>query len=70
MPDVGVVDAVLVGLLVQEVEHVLDGEGQRASSVCRAKDGLEQVVHELLQRALWSHERKEERKRIRRMRFY
>lgn len=45
-------DAVLVGLLVQEVEHVLYGEGEGASSVCCAKDGLEQVVYELLQRAL------------------
>lgn len=52
MPDVRVVDAVLVGLLIQEVEHVLYGEREGASSVRRAKDGLEQVVYELLQCAL------------------
>ena len=50
--DVRVVDAVLVRLLVQKVEHVLDGQGQGRAAVCRAEDGLEQVVHELLQRAL------------------
>ena len=52
MSYVVVVDGVFVGLLVQEVEHVLDGERQRAASVGRAEDGLEQVVHELLQRTL------------------
>lgn len=52
VPDVGVVDAVLVRLLVQEVEHVLDGEGQGAAAVHRAEQRLKQVVHELLQRAL------------------
>ena len=41
-----------VSLLIQEVKHVLDGEGQGAPSVCCAEDGLKQVVHELLQRAL------------------
>lgn len=50
--DVRVVDAVLVRLLVQKVEHVLDGQGQGRPAVRRAEDGLEQVVHELLQRAL------------------
>ena len=48
-----VVDLVLVGLLVQEVEHVLDGQRQGRAPVRRAEDGLEEVVHELLQRALW-----------------
>lgn len=41
-----------VRLLVQEVKHVLDGERQGAPPVCCAEDGLEQVVHELLERAL------------------
>lgn len=50
--DVRVVNAVLIGLLVQEVKHVLDGQGQGRAAVCRAEDGLEEVVHELLQRAL------------------
>lgn len=41
-----------VCLLVQEVKHVLDGEGQGAPAVCCAEDGLKQVVHELLERTL------------------
>lgn len=41
-----------VCLLVQEVKHVLDGEGQGAPSVCCAEDGLKQVIHELLERTL------------------
>lgn len=41
-----------VCLLIQEVKHVLDGEGQGASPVRRAEDGLEQVIHELLERSL------------------
>lgn len=52
MPDVGVVDAVLVRLLVQEVKHVLDGQGQGTAPVHRAEQRLKQVIHELLQRAL------------------
>ena len=52
MPDVVVGDGVLVRLLVQEVEHVLDGQRQSAAPVGRAEDGLKQVVHKLLQRAL------------------
>lgn len=48
----GVMNAMLVRLLVQEVEHVLDGQGQGGAPVCRAEDGLEEVVHELLQGAL------------------
>lgn len=46
--DVRVVDVVLVGLLIQEVKHVFDGEREGASSVRCAEDGLEQVVHKLL----------------------
>lgn len=49
---VRVVDAVPVSLLVQEVEHVLDGQGQGGAAVGRAEDGLEEVVHKLLQSAL------------------
>ena len=52
VPDVVVGDGMLVSLLVQEVKHVLDGERQSAAPVGRAEDGLEQVVHKLLQRAL------------------
>lgn len=47
-----VVDAVFVGLLIQEVKHVFDGQRQGAASMGRAEDGLKQVVHKLLQRTL------------------
>lgn len=43
-----VCDGVLVRLLVKEIEHVLDGERQRTSSVGRAEYRLKQVVHKLL----------------------
>lgn len=49
---VRVVDVVFVGLLIQEVKHVFDGQWQGAASVGCAEDGLKEVVHELLQRAL------------------
>lgn len=49
---VGVVYVMFVGLLVQEVKHVFDGQWQGAASVGCAEDGLEQIVHKLLQRAL------------------
>lgn len=52
MSDVGVVYVVFVGLLVQEVKHVFDGQWQGAASVGCAEDGLKQIVHKLLQRAL------------------
>ena len=45
-------DLVLVSLLIQKVEHVLDGQRQGRAAVSCAEDGLKQVVHELLQRAL------------------
>ncbi|TKC38840.1 hypothetical protein EI555_007718, partial [Monodon monoceros] len=41
----------------KEIEHVLDGQGESAAPVHGAEQGLKQVVHELLQRALvegWS----------------
>lgn len=50
--DVHVADAVSVGLLIQEIKHVLDGQRQRRAPAHRAEQGLEQVVHKLLQRAL------------------
>lgn len=48
MTHVRVVDAVFVRLLVQEVEHVFDGEGKTAPPVDRAEQRLEEVVHEFL----------------------
>lgn len=45
-------DAVLICLLVQEVKHVLDGQGERAAAVHRAEQRLKEVIHKLLQRAL------------------
>lgn len=50
--NVGVVDVVFVGLLVQEIKHVLDGQWQGAASVGCAEDGLKQIIHKLLQCAL------------------
>lgn len=47
-----VVNAMLISLLIQEVKHVLDGQGQGRAAVRGAEDGLKEVVHELLQRAL------------------
>lgn len=52
VPHICVVDAVSVRLLIQEVKHVLDGQGEGAAPVHSAEQGLEQVVHELLQGAL------------------
>lgn len=52
VPYVRVCYGVFIRLLIQKVKHVLDGEGQGAASVRCAKDGLEQVVHKLLERAL------------------
>ena len=39
-------------LVVQEVEHVLDGERECAAAVRRAEDRLEQIVHVLLEGTL------------------
>lgn len=52
VPYIRVWYGVFVCLLIQEVKHVLDGERQGTSSVRRAEDGLEQVIHELLERTL------------------
>lgn len=57
LPDVdglGVGDAVLQRLVVQQVEEVLDGQRDGPAG---AEDGGEQVVHELLQRSLRQSER-------------
>lgn len=55
MPDVRVVDAMLVCLLIQEVEHVFDGEWKSTAPIHRAEECLEQIIHELLQSALQEH---------------
>ena len=52
MHDLRVLDVVQQGLVVEEVEHVLDGQGQSRPAVGRAEDPLKQVVHKLLQGAL------------------
>lgn len=52
VPHICVVDAVSVCLLIQEIKHVLDGQGESAAPVHSAEQGLKQVVHELLQGAL------------------
>lgn len=48
-------DLPLVGLLVQEVKHVLNGQWQGRAAVCRAEHSFEEVIHELLQCALQWH---------------
>lgn len=53
-----VVDVVQQRLVVEEVEHELDGGGQRAAAACRAEHRLEQIVDELLQRNLHKEYRK------------
>lgn len=45
---VSVMNAVFVRLLIQEVEHVFDGEGQSAPSMNRAEQRLKEIVHKLL----------------------
>lgn len=50
--DIRVADLPFVRLLVQEVEHVLDGQRQGGASVGRAEHRFKQVVHKLLQRPL------------------
>lgn len=52
-------DAVLICLLIQEIEHVLDGERERAATVHGAEQRLEQVIHKLLQRTLTGAAREE-----------
>lgn len=45
-------DAVLICLLIQEIEHILDGQWERAAAVHGAEQRLKQVVHKFLQRTL------------------
>lgn len=52
VPHICVVDAVSVRLLIQEIKHVLDGQGESAAPVHSAEQGLKQVIHKLLQGAL------------------
>lgn len=52
VPDIIVIDLMLIGLFVQEIKHVFDGEGQRTPTMCCTEDGLKQVIHEFLQGAL------------------
>lgn len=53
--DVRVMDAMFVRLLIQEVEHVFDGERERTATIHRAEERLKQIIHKLLQRALQEH---------------
>lgn len=61
VPHVGVVDVVLVCLLIQEIKHVLDGQGEGTATVGSAEDGLKEVIHEFLQGALVGEGRNERR---------
>lgn len=50
--NVHVMDAMSVGLLIQEVEHVFNCEGQGSAPAHSAEQSLKEVVHKLLQCAL------------------
>lgn len=50
--NVHVMDAVSVGLLVQEVKHIFDCQRKGGAPTHSAEQGLKQVVHKLLQCAL------------------
>lgn len=50
--DVHVMDAMAVGLFVQEVKHIFDRERQGGAPTHGAEQGLKQIVHKLLQGAL------------------
>lgn len=52
MTHIWVTDLSLVRLLIQKVEHVLDGQREGAAAVSRTEHRLEQIIHKLLQRAL------------------
>ena len=52
VPDIVIIDLMLISLFIQEIKHVFDGKGQRAPTMCCAEDGLKQVIHEFLQGAL------------------
>lgn len=41
-------DVVFVGLFVQKVKHVFDGQRQGTASMGCAEDGFKQVIHKLL----------------------
>lgn len=49
----------LQGLVVEEVKHVLDGEGQSRASVSYAEYCLKEVVNELLKRELGGEQPRE-----------
>lgn len=57
VPDIVIIDLMLISLLIQEVKHVFDGEGQGAPTMCCAEDGLKQVIHKFLQGALKRREK-------------
>lgn len=49
---VRVMNAMFISLFIQEVEHVFDSQWQGRATVGCAEDGLKEVIHKLLQRAL------------------
>lgn len=58
VPDIIIIDLMLISLFIQEIKHVFDGEGQCTPTVSCAKDGLKQVIHKFLQGALGRRKRK------------
>lgn len=41
-------NAMLQSLVIQEIKHILDGQGEGRATVGSAEDGLKQVVNKLL----------------------
>lgn len=58
VPDIIIIDLMLISLFIQEIKHVFDGEGQCTPTVSCAKDGLKQVIYKFLQGTLGRRERK------------
>lgn len=58
VPDIIIIDLMLISLFIQEIKHVLDGKGQCTPTVSCAKDGLKQVIHKFLQGTLRRRKRK------------
>lgn len=52
-------DAMLICLLIQEVEHIFDSQWEGTASVHSAEQGFKQIIHKLLQRTLIEAETKD-----------
>lgn len=52
VPDIRVADGPFISLLVQKVEHILNGQRERRATMGGAEHSLKKVIHKLLQRTL------------------